>query len=125
MLKTYQLKTYLIKSTFFYFYCLQCSCGKVMFLHVSAILFTELSGRHFPWAHTPLPRHTHPGQKPPWAHTPDTHTPSHTPRQTPTWAHTTLEPQHPGHTPVWAQTPPWADTHTPDRHPRADTPPFQ
>ena len=56
-----------------YFYCPQRSCGKVMFLHLSVILFTggwvsgrhPLLDRHFPsWADTPLGRHPL-GQTPP------------------------------------------------------------
>ena len=40
-------------------YCPLRSCGKVMFLKVSVILFT-LAGRHTPWADTPLPAGRHP-----------------------------------------------------------------
>ena len=41
-----------------YFYRPQRSCGRVMFLHVSVILFTGLgSGRHPPQADTPPGRH--------------------------------------------------------------------
>ena len=46
----------------------QRSCGKVMFLHVSVILFT---GGGVWQADTPLAgRHPLPGQSPPWADTP-------------------------------------------------------
>ena len=45
-------------------YRLQCSCGKVMFLHLSVILFTRrVSGRHAPGQ--TLPEQTPPGQTPP------------------------------------------------------------
>ena len=43
------------------YYCPQCSCHKVMFLHISVILFTE--GKCL--AVTPSPRQTPPGQTPP------------------------------------------------------------
>ena len=61
------------------FYRPQRSCGKVMFLHLSVILFTEVAchtplGRHTtPW-HTP-PRQTPPRHIPPGQTTPPTHHP--------------------------------------------------
>ena len=88
------------------------SCGKVMFLHLSVILFTggcvSQHASQVTW-YTPPPQQTHPRQ----THTPqaDTHTPGrHThPRQT----HTPQADTHtPGrHTPKSRQ-PPQADTHT-------------
>ena len=39
-------------------------CGKVMFLHISAILSTGGSGRHSPWQ-TPLGKHPLPRETPP------------------------------------------------------------
>ena len=75
-----------------YWYCLQHSCGKVMFSQVSVILFTgamcipECTGGDTPRADTPPPgRHLPPdtpsGQTPPWQ-TPLP--PADTPWQTPT-----------------------------------------
>ena len=54
------------------------SCRKVMFLHLSVILFTHPSGKHtHPPSHTPL-ADTPPGYPPPPGQTParQTHTPS-------------------------------------------------
>ena len=49
-----------------YIYCPQRSCGKVMFLHLSVILFTEGVSDRPAWANTPLgshpPQQTPPGQ---------------------------------------------------------------
>ena len=81
------------------FYRPQRSCGKVMFLHLSVILFT--GGLPPPWADTSICRHPS-GQTPPWADTP--------------WADISLGRHPPGQTPTWADTHPWADT------PQADTP---
>ena len=78
----------------------QRSCSKVMFLHLSVILFTGGSGRP-------------PGQTPPWADTPPS------PRQTPPWADNPSWNTHP-----IGQTTPLEQTHPPSgsRHPQADTP---
>ena len=70
----------------------QRSCGKVMFLHLSVILFTGGSspplGRHSDPSpgQTPAPGKTPPGQTPPWADIAREDTPpgqTTTPRQTP------------------------------------------
>ena len=43
-----------------HFYCPQRNCGKVMFLHLSVILFTGGVSRTTPWVGTPPGRHTIP-----------------------------------------------------------------
>ena len=58
-----QLLQYHVYFLVYYFYRPQRSCGKIMFLDLSLILFTGGSGRP-PWADTPLPG------RPPWADTP-------------------------------------------------------
>ena len=81
--------------------------GKVIFLHLSVILFTGgVHGKVPPWqVHPPAgtppagtpPRQLHPrtGTPPPWAGTP------------PPWA---------GTPPLWAGIPPWTGTPTPGRY---------
>ena len=87
------------------------TCGKVMFLHLSVILF--MGGVWlWVWGYTPLwshpldtpPRHTHPG------HPLDIHIlgHTHTPGD-PSWTHTPLNTHTPRH------------THTLDTHPTLDT----
>ena len=96
---------------------LNSSCGKVMFLHLSVILFTGWGCLPLgPGVYTPLGRHPPLGR-----HTPGTHTPGHTPHgQTPPARHPS------GQTPP-SQTPPQADTPQADkplgRHPPGQTPP--
>ena len=65
----------------YYFYRPRRSCGKVMFLHLSVILFTVgVSGRH-PSEQTPLEKtHTPQADTPLDTHPPGTHTPGQTPR---------------------------------------------
>ena len=83
------------------------SCEKVMFLHLSVILFTGGRGVHPPWQTQP----------------PGRHTPSPTPRQTPpTWTDTYPPGRHPPRqTPprqtTPQQTPPWQTYPLPLRQP--------
>ena len=88
------------------FYCLQPSCGKVMFLHMSVTLSTGgvwcLADN--PWADTPtLGQHPHPGQTPPLGR--------HSPGQTYPWADTPSGQTLPlGRCPPLGKHPLWADT---------------
>ena len=84
----------------------QHSCGKVMFLHLSVILFTPQADT--PPGQTPLLGRQSPlSQAPPWADTNQADTP---------WAETPPRQTPPGKTHTTRQAPPWADT------PYADTP---
>ena len=99
-----------------YFYRQQRSCGKVMFLHLSVILFTGVCGRH-PQAETPLGRHPQADTPPrqtshPQADTPPPRQTPHPPRQT-----------SPGQT--TPQQPPPPGRHSPGRHPPRQTSPPQ
>ena len=100
----------------------KCSCGKVMFLHLSVILFMEVCMpqsmlEYTPRGQTPPSVKIHPSGK---THPPGRypyHLARHPPGQTPT---------PPGQTSLQADTPwagtPWADT-PPGRHPLGRHPP--
>ena len=100
----------------------QRSWAKVIFLHLSVILFTAgvsasphpPRSRH-PTADTSRSRHPKSRHPPEQTHTPPEQT--HPPKQTPPWSRPPEQTHPPGsrHTPLGADIPP-------NRHPRADTP---
>ena len=117
----YFISCVLMHFIWIYFYLPQRSWGKVMFLHLSVILFTGGCLPH-PWTDTPPGRHPlgrHPQGRPPWADTPWADT---RPGQTLALGRHPLSRHPPWQTPHWADTP-WADTpqaYTPlGRHPTA------
>ena len=115
----------LVFSKWRHFYRRQRSCGKVMFLHLSVILFTEggLPDRdpyrqNRPWTETP-PGQRPPGQRSPWPELPLNRDPSwtetpwtETPSQNSPWTETP-----PGQTPLWTDPPPPTDGDPLDRDP--------
>ena len=78
------------------------SCGKIMFLHLSVILFTQRPLDRDPPGQRPLdrgpPNQRSPRQRPPWT---ETH-----PNRDPHWIETPLDRDPPGQRPPWTVSPP-------------------